>query len=52
MADRLRNIKIREDTLTPESITDVIRHRRLSWFGHVRRMQKYNIVRQAYNKKS
>ena len=31
--DRLQNIKIREDTLTRESITDVIRHRR--WFGHV-----------------
>ena len=33
--DRLQNIKIREDTFTPEFITDVIRHRRFRWFGHV-----------------
>ena len=34
-ADRLQNIKIREDTFTPESITDVVRYMRLRWFGHV-----------------
>ena len=47
-ADRLHNIKIREDTFTPESITDVISHRRLRWFAHVCRMQKNNIVKQTY----
>ena len=49
-ADRLQNIKIREDTCTPESITNVIRHRRLRWFGHVCHMQRDNIVTQASNK--
>ena len=39
-ADRVQNIKIRENTFTPESITDVIRHRRRGWFGHVYRMQR------------
>ena len=47
-ADRLQHIKIREDTFTPESIRDLIRHKGLSWFGHVCRMQRYNIVRRAY----
>ena len=41
------NIKIREDTFTPESITDVIRQRRLRWFGHVCPMQRDNVVCQA-----
>ena len=47
-ADKLQNIKIREDTFTPESITDVIRHRRRRWFGRVCCMQRENIVRQVY----
>ena len=47
-ARRLHNIKIREDTFTPESITDVIKHRRLRLFGHVCHMLRDNIVRQAY----
>ena len=32
-ADRLQNIKIRKDTFTPESITDVIRHQRFEEGG-------------------
>ena len=46
-ADRLHTIKITEDTFTPESITDVIRHRRFRWFGHVCWMRRNNIVMQA-----
>ena len=46
--DRQQNFKIREDTFTPESITDVNRHTILRWFGHVCHMQRDNIVRQAY----
>ena len=45
--DRLQNIKIREDIFTLESIMEVIRQRRLRWFGHVCRVQRDNIVRQA-----
>ena len=36
-----------ENTFIPESITDVIRQRRLRWFGHVCHMRD-NIVSQAY----
>ena len=46
--NRLQNIKIRENTFTPESITDVIRHKRLRWFGHICCVQRDNSVRQAY----
>ena len=44
-ADRLQNI-----TYTPGSITDVLRNRGCLWFGHVCRVQRYNIVMQAYTR--
>ena len=44
--DRLQNINNREDTFTPESITDVIKH--IRWFGPVCCMQRDNIFRKAY----
>ena len=40
-ADRLQYIKIKEDTFTPESITDVIRHRILRWIGEVTSLCKH-----------
>ena len=48
VACRLQNIKIREDTFTPESITDIAKEEILGWFEHICHMQIDNIVRQAY----
>lgn len=41
-ADRLHNNHDRENTLTPESISDAIRHRRLIW-------PNKNVVKIAFN---
>ena len=37
--DRIQNIVVRERTNVTESIIEEIRRRRLSWFGHISRME-------------
>ena len=36
--DRIKNEKIRKRVNLPETVVEVIRKRRLTWFGHVSRM--------------
>ena len=37
--DRIQNTAVRERTNVTESIIEEIRRRRLSWFGHISRME-------------
>ena len=50
--DRQQHIKSREDTFTLESITDVIRHRTLRWFGHVAVCKEITSLSKHINKTS
>ena len=47
-ADGLQHIKVRMDIFTPESITDVIRHKKTQVVWARLPMQRYNNVRQTY----
>ena len=46
--DRYRNDNIRRTLEMEDSITDVVRRRRLKWFGHTIRRPPENYVYQAY----
>ena len=50
--DSLQDIKMRKDTVTTESITDVIRHRRLRWFGQGCSMPRKNTLLGKYTNKT
>ena len=51
-ADGLQHIKVREDIFTPESITDVIRHKKNWWFGQVCRCKDITTLGKHTNKTS
>ena len=46
--DRISNASIRKSTNTEQTITDLIRIRRLKWFGHVCRKPSTSLVYQSY----
>ena len=48
LRDRLRNDDIREQLGAMPTITEVIRERRLRWFGHVMRRPEDSILNIAY----
>ena len=45
--DRIKNIDIRETLQQKEAIVDKIRRRRLTWFGHVSRMDERRLPSRA-----
>ncbi len=46
--DRISNASIRKSTNAEQTITDLIRTRRLKWFGHVCRKPSTSFVYQSY----
>ena len=46
--DRIRNVKIRRMTQSEKTIVEVIKTKRLKWFGHVCRKQTTSLVYQSY----
>ena len=48
LLDRIRNQKIRKQLGIERTIIDIIRKKRLQWFGHVMRLPESSYVRKAY----
>jgi hypothetical protein len=48
LRDRLRNQKIRQLLNVDKSLTDMVRKKRMQWFGHVVRLPKCSYVNIAY----
>ncbi len=46
--DRIRNVNIRRRTQSEKTIVEVIKTKRLKWFGHVCRKQTTSLVYQSY----
>ena len=40
-ADRVPKSQVRDETFTLESVSDVIRHKQIRWFGHVCRKTEH-----------
>ena len=48
LRDRLRNIQIRNRLGVDKTIVDIIRKRRLQWFGHLNRLPESSLVKKIY----